>query len=79
MNLETLLQLMWDAQGLPVKRFARPMFAVRMPGDPTRWSGGNIVDQLTPFDGMMSKYPDELRLSEAHCGVRAETMLSDKK
>ena len=78
-NLENLLRLMWMDQGLSVTRFERSMFTVRAPGDPTRWSVGDKVDRLAPFDGMLPKYIDELRLSEAHCGVRAETVLSDKK
>ena len=71
-NLEILLQRMWAYQGLSVKSFPRCMFAVRMPGDKTRWSQGSVVDSITQFGGMTAKYTAEIGLSEAYCKISAE-------
>lgn len=71
LNLEMLLMSMWEAQGLSTKRFPRNMFAVRVTGDPTRWSQGDFREDLSQFNGMLVKYAEELDQSEATCGIRA--------
>lgn len=65
MNLETLQLRTWRA---PVRKFPAPVFSVRAPGDPTRWSPGENDTELMQA-GVLVKYPSELRLARDICGI----------
>ena len=66
LNIEWLIKTMWDLVGIPAMEFARPMFTVKTPADPTSWSTGADHPVLSEY-GLLIKYPEEMRLAQEQC------------
>ena len=67
-NIETFLAKFFSSQNLPIRRFPRNMFAIKLQSDPTRWSTG--VDDPRTKGAFFVKYPNELNMAEATCGIQ---------
>ena len=73
LNIEWLIKATWDLLGITAQEFARPMFTVKTPTDPTSWSRGADHPLLAEY-GLLTKYPDEVRLTEEHCSNLVQSL-----
>ena len=73
LNIEWLIKAMWDMWGIDGKEFARPMFTVKTPADPTSWSTGSDHPVLLEY-GLLMKYHPEVTLTQAHCSPLEQSL-----
>jgi len=74
-NLEGVLALYCQREGIKVHKYRHPAFTVRRAGDPGSWSSGWHMDALETFD-LMSRYPAEFTSTQEICG--GEKVIKDE-
>jgi hypothetical protein len=74
-NIESTLKVMFTRMSIPIIRFSRNMFTIRIEGDKTRWSQGSDHVDLTPRFHIKVKYPNELKDTEKTCGLSGVDIL----
>ncbi len=76
-NLESMLSVIFSHMNIPIARFPRNMFSVRVDGDKTRWSQGVKNNEITPKFGLKIKYENELAATEKTCGLSGIQVLDE--
>ena len=67
LNLEQTQRLIWNDLSLPVYQFPRQFFTVKLPTDPTRWSQGDMNENIPSDTGLLVKYGRELTAAMEYC------------